>query len=124
MAAGKQVKSWIERGRFWLGHLQRWRRSGLSQSQYCRQRRLSVAAFRWWKGQWSAASTQVRSPRIRTIGDAKKGSFIELTAAGGVATSPEAVYEIVLPNRRCVRLAGGFDPERVRQLLEVLETSC
>jgi hypothetical protein len=66
----------------------------------------------------------VPSPRTRTTGEAKKGSFIELTAGRAVATSPEAVYEIVLPNRRSVRLADRFDPERVRQLLQVLEGGC
>jgi hypothetical protein len=126
MAADKRVKSLTERGRFWLGHLQRWRRSGLSQSHYCRQRRLSVAAFGWWKGQLSAGSRPSPSPGTRRAGGAKEGPFIELTAAAGKETAGEGevFYEIVLSNRRCLRLGSGFDPERVRQLLEVLEGVC
>jgi hypothetical protein len=49
---------------------------------------------------------------------------MELTAGRGIATSTEAVYEIVLPHSRSLRLADRFDPERVRQLLEVLEGPC
>ena len=126
MAADKQSQSLTERGQFWLGHLQRWRQSGLSQTQYCRQRRLSVAAFGWWKGQLSATRIPVRSPGTRSVRGTKKGSFIELTAAGlgGASSGQEAVYEVVLSNRRCLRLGHGFDPEQVRQLLTLLESRC
>ena len=41
MAAVKEHKPLTARGRFWQRRIQRWRQSGLSQAQYCRQQRLS-----------------------------------------------------------------------------------
>lgn len=111
MAAGKQLSV---RGRFWRRHLERWKQSGLSQAQYCRRHHLSAPALGWWKGRLSAG------PR------ATKGPFVELALGGGeaVVVSDEIVYEIVLSRQRRLRLGPGFAPERVRQLLEVLEGAC
>jgi hypothetical protein len=60
----------------------------------------------------------------RTAG--KKSSFVELTLGGREAPAPAGavVYEIVLSRQRCLRLGCGFEPERVRQLLEMLEGAC
>jgi hypothetical protein len=125
MAAGRQQIALTERGRFWQRHLQRWKRSGLSQAQYCRRHHLSAPAFGWWKGRLSA-------PRIPGESGATKGtprknsSFVELTLRGRevAATTGDFVYEIVLSRQRRLRLGPGFEIERVRQLLEVLEGSC
>jgi hypothetical protein len=116
MAAGKQLSV---RGRFWRRHLERWRQSGLSQAQYCRRHHLSAPAFGWWKGRLSVA-------RRSDEPGATKGPFVELTLGGGeaVVVSDEIVYEIVVSRQRRLRLGPGFEPERVRQLLEVLEGAC
>lgn len=125
MAAGKQQRSLSKRGRFWRGHLQRWQRSGLSQAQYCRQQQLSAAAFGWWKGQLFRRRTSPEPASApRPIGG-WSGSFVELTVSGeDQAPAREAVYEIVLPDHRQLRLGSSFEPERVRQLLALLEDRC
>lgn len=48
----------------WLGHIERWRASGLSKAAFCRQESLSVARFHyWWRVIEQSASqrTQRRS---------------------------------------------------------------
>jgi len=126
MAAGKQEKSLSVRGRFWLRHLERWRPSGLSQAEYCRQHQLSAAAFGWWKGQLSTGRRPVPSVTARGKRTDREGAFLELALRDAVeagALGP-AVYEITLGNHRCLRLGRDFEPERVRQLLTLMESAC
>ena len=120
MAAARPQGARTERGRFWERHLQQWRQSGLSQAQYCRRHHLSAPAFGWWKGRLSATG------RPAQPATGKKSSFVELTLGGRAAPAPveAVVYEIVLSRQRCLRLGSGFEAERVRQLLELLEESC
>ena len=47
--AQKTSKSLSPRGRFWHKHVQQWGRSGTTQVQYCKEHKLSVTAFRWWR---------------------------------------------------------------------------
>ncbi len=126
MAAGKLQRPLSERGRFWRGHLERWQRSGLSQAQYCRQQRLSVAAFGWWKGRLSRTRTSPEPVSTPHPIEGRGGSFVELTVTGGSDRAParEVVYEIVLSEHRQLRLGSRFEPERVRQLLALLEAPC
>jgi len=120
MAADRQQGARTERGRFWERHLQRWSRSGLSQARYCREHQLSAGTFGWWKGRLSATDRPAQSAA------GKKNSFVELTPGERKAptTAGTVVYEIVLSRQRCLRLGPGFEPERVRQLLELLEGAC
>ena len=126
MAADRPQGTRTERGRFWERHLQQWRQSGLSQAQYCRQHRLSVPAFGWWKRRLSAARILGEQSKTKDTGVHKKRSFVELTLGGREAPAPAGavVYEIVLSRQRGLRLGGSFEPERVRQLLELLEGAC
>jgi hypothetical protein len=56
----------------------------------------------------------------------KRSPFVELTldAPEAAARAGTVVYEIVLSRQRCLRLSSGFERDRVRQLLELLEESC
>ena len=120
MAADRSQEPRTERGRFWERHLQQWRQSGLSQAQYCRRHHLSAPAFGWWKGRLSATGGPAQPSAD------KKSSFVELTLGerGAPAPAGAVVYEIVLSRQRCLRLGSRFEPERVRQLLELLEGAC
>lgn len=118
MAAGRQQRARTERGRFWERHLRQWRQSGLSQAQYCRRHHLSAPTFGWWKGRLSPTG----GPAQPAAGE--KGSFVELTLGEREAPTGAVVYEIVLSRHRCLRLGSGFEPERVRQLLQLLEGTC
>ncbi len=128
MAAGKRHKPLTARGRFWQRHLQRWRQSGQSQAQYCRQQQLSEAAFGWWKGRLSAESSpRVKPKSLRDEIASKNSPFVELTLGDSSqrgSGSEEFPYVIALAPQRCLRLGHGFELERVRQLLVLLESRC
>ncbi len=126
MAGNQSRKSLTVRGRFWARHLQRWQQSGLSQAQYCRQQQFSAPAFGWWKRRLATVPTRGR--RATTPGKVRRPdeAFVELTRAGGGVSLPadEGAYEIVLPGGRQLRLGRHWEPDRVRQLLLVLEGGC
>jgi hypothetical protein len=126
MADNQPRKSLSVRGRFWARHLHRWKQSGLSQTQYCRQHQLSAPAFGWWKRQLATAQTRGNAATSPRQVHAKGGSFVELTRADGGIPAPadEVVYEIVLPGRRQLRLGRYWEPDQVRQLLLLLEGGC
>lgn len=125
MAADRPQGARTERGRFWHKHLQQWRRSGVSQAQYCRRHQLCLGTFGWWKGRLSATDRPVQ-PIARRQAAGRESPFVELTlnAPEAAATAGAVVYEIVLSRQRCLRLGGSFETERVRQLLELLEGAC
>jgi len=126
MAAARQQELVTARRRFWTGHLQGWKQSGLSQAEYCRRQHLSAATFGWWKTRLTALTLE-GSPAVSTSrAGGKDRCFVELAVAGGGTgpTAAEKVYEIILASGRQLRLGRHFEPERVRQLLRVLEDGC
>ena len=126
MADNQWGKSLTVRGRFWARHLQQWNQSGLSQAQYCRQQQLSVAAFGWWKRRLVTVPPQDRRATIQGRVHGQHGPFVELKrAAEGVSLpSDEGAYAIVLPGGCQLRLGRHWEPDRVRQLLLLLEGGC
>jgi len=126
MADSQPHKSLTVRGRFWAQHLHRWQQSGLSQAQYCRQQQLSVPAFGWWKRRLATAQTRGHRATTQRKVRGRDGAFVELTSPDGGVCFPadEGAYEIVLPGGRRLRLGCHWEPERVQQLLLLLEGGC
>ena len=124
-----QAKRLTERGRFWKRHLERWRKSSLTQSEYCRRHDLSVAAFGWWKRLLFSESKPVRlkqSTRSSQSRRSQKESFVEVHVAdvGQSIHQPTYAYEIRLSGNRSIRLGSGFDESVLQRLIGVLEQTC
>ncbi len=85
-------------------------RSGQTVAAFCRERKLCVSHFFWWK------------KRLRARAAAK---FLEVKLAA--ASAPRAVddprVEVVLKNGRSLRVGPGFDRELVRALAAILESA-
>lgn len=45
----KHIQILKEKRRYWQGHIESWRQSGLSQAEYCRRQSLSIKTFGYWK---------------------------------------------------------------------------
>ena len=57
-----------DRVRLWQEHLARWRRSGLSQSQYCRQHGLRWHTFHYWRKKLDGiTATKAGGSRLRLV---------------------------------------------------------
>ena len=113
---------------FWQEHLRAWSESGLTQADYCRQHQLSAAAFGWWKRQLQGK----RKPRMRSPGKKRPQrrhpptvQFVEVQRGSHIDTggSP-AVYEVLLPQGRAIRVGPQFDPDVLKQLIATVEASC
>ena len=120
--AQKTSKSLSPRGRFWRKHVQQWQRSGATQSQYCREHNLSIAAFHWWRRKLTPGQPGV-DPQ-KELPTALASTFTEIRIPAGDTTAAAYTYEIVLPNRTQVRLPQNFDAEAVSKLVSLLGAPC
>lgn len=124
----------------WRGLVEEWSRSGLTQAEFCRRRRLSVASFRWWKARFRGAGgggrrTGTSAGRGVTGGlrSATNGrvEFAELavlsgTHGGGDESCPDfrsraACYEVALAGGRAIRVGAEFDPDVLAALIAAVE---
>lgn len=115
-----------DRAAYWRGLVRDWAGSGLSQTEFCRRRRVSPVTFSSWKrrlGTGPVGPSPVGAERPR---------FVELVASGprDPLNRPEDPgpggwhCEFLLRSGRVLRLAGDFDPQRVRELIAIGEASC
>lgn len=110
----------------WRGILEEQKTSGLSNSAFCRQKKISANAYFWWKRE-----VRLRDQRRRrgtVSGREERRSLvpvrIESTSILERSVAPGS-FEIVLPNQRLVRVPAGFDVESLKRLIAVLEgASC
>lgn len=113
-----------KRGRYWLEHIRQWQQSHSKQSEYCRQRDLSITAFRWWRRELVRKGIDVSQASDSDRTQGKSGSFVELALTRRTASRSSTIYEIVLSNERRLSLADGFDPDAVATLVSILEQRC
>jgi hypothetical protein len=109
MSSGKPRD--VQKERFWRKTIRRWRTSGLSVRAYCQQCGLPEANFHAWRRTLAARDAEA-------LPFAAVGVLPE--AASGVAAA-SAALELVLANRRMLRIDPGFDEATLRRLLPLLE---
>ena len=121
---------------FWSAVVTQFHRSGLTQADFCRTRRLSINSFRQslYHLRHSTAAADQRRTRI-SISPKPAPARPEIPAFPPVHIRPEhpatadnrqgvvapVSLEVILTHDRRVRIPVGFDPATLRQLLEVLE---
>ena len=92
----------------WRHRLRQWQKSGLSVRAFCALHGLSQPSFYAWR----------REIQQR---DAAVDSFVSVQFVGQQEPSRTSRFEVVLAGGRTLRVAPGFDPATLRQLLAVLE---
>jgi transposase-like protein len=102
----------------WLAIVQRWQRSDLSVREFCRQQQVNEASFYEWR----------RVLRERgLLGQAAPNAtpaFARLVVETPEPAAQNAI-EVVLGERRVLRVRAGFDGEVLLQLVKLLEdTPC
>jgi hypothetical protein len=107
----------------WNGLVNDFRRSGLTQAEFCRQRNISLASFRYrfYKARPAKpASKDDRSP-------ADSGHhFLPVTILSDptpTATHSRSHLELVLFNGCRIAIAPGFDSHTLRRIIAVVEES-
>ena len=108
-----------ERGRFWERHLRAWRKTSLSQAQYCRRHNLSAAAFGWWKRRLASTVVGAKKPKVTKVSAKSKrcvtaGDFLEV-----MLPANSGAVELSLNSGRRLRFDAGIRAESLATILSV-----
>ena len=117
----KESSSPTERQVFWRDQLLEWAESGMGQRQFCRQRGLSPHAFTWWKAKYRDELNLPYRTVKKSTGKNSKNRFVEVKVSSHM---PELLYEVVLANRRSIRVTKRFDPDVLKKLIAAVESIC
>ena len=104
----------------WNALLNDFRRSGLTQAEFCQRRGISIHSFRKRLYQ---APTPKPTPANPRSADAA-AHFVPVTILPDptpVSAATTHALELVFPNGRRIVVAPGFDPQTLRRLLAVVE---
>jgi transposase-like protein len=105
-----------EKAQRWQRTIREATRSGVSIREFCRQRRLKVSQFYWWRHRLK----QNRPPWTRRKPAHGPASFALVSQKSGMM---EAGIELVLGDGRRLRIARGVDEATLRAVLAALESS-
>ena len=92
----------------WRQWLKQWQDSGLTVRAFCAHHRLSEHRFYAWRKQLRQRPTP-------------PAPFLPVHVLAEPPLAPAHPLELVLDGGRRLRVAAGFDPHTLRQLLAVLE---
>ena len=117
----KESSSPTERQAFWRDQLLQWAQSGMGQKQFCQQRDLPPHAFTWWKAKYRDELNLPYRAVTNSSGKNSKNNFVEVKVSSPM---PELLYEVVLANKRSIRLTKRFDPDVLKKLITAIESAC
>ncbi|MGO9462598.1 MAG: IS66 family insertion sequence element accessory protein TnpA [Isosphaeraceae bacterium] len=105
----------------WNALLNDFRRSGLTQAEFCRRREISLSSFRnhLYKPNRSKSASSNDRP---AAGAGHR--FLPVTIIPDPTSSipaSQSHIELILSNGRRIAVAPGFDPETLRHLIAVVE---
>lgn len=98
----------------WRRHLQKWRESGLPQTQYCRKKNLSLKSFVYWK----RTLAEKIAPSHRLVPVPVEQIFCP---PAKTATPQSSGLTLVHNQTLRVEIAEEFNPATLGNLLRVLE---
>jgi hypothetical protein len=105
----------------WSALFNDYRRSGLTQAEFCDRRGISIHAFR---KRLYRARLPKSGPKAQCSSSSHTSPFLPVTIlpdpAPAIATTSQSL-ELVLANGRRIAVPPGFDPQTLRRLLAVVE---
>lgn len=94
---------------YWQQQIKTWKRSGLSQKQYCRSRSLALSTFCYWK------------KRLNNL-ELTSSKFYPLTIPSSLPESNDTGLMLrVGPKQIQVEIREDFSPTALKKLITVLE---
>jgi len=100
--------------RKWQGLMQAWRRSGYSQSEFCRRQDVPLSTFNYWK-------RRLEHARAGATDAAATTGFVPVRVLSNPRTADTPRVEVRLRNGRRLRCAADLPEELIRRLASVLE---
>jgi len=125
-----------DRAKYWARLVESWRKSGLTQAEFCRRRGVKAVTFAWWKRKLRGVPERPYDRRSHSTATRRRpeAKFAEVmwpdrVLAGGapVAATSDTLsgeYEIAFTDGLVIRLPGDFDPEKVSQLIGLVIPRC
>ena len=105
----------------WNAILNDFRRSGLTQAEFCRRRQISLHSFRKHLYQPSPSKPAPSDDRSSASAD---HHFLPVTILPDPIpsiTASQPHLELILSHGRRIAVAPGFDPQTLRRLIAVVE---
>ena len=96
-----------QRRELWREVLRRWQASGLSQAAFCRQRKIPVWRFTWWK------------KRLSNDGVSAGDLFVPIHVAPPAAASAE--FELTLHGGRLLRFGADVETAKLAAIVAAVE---
>jgi len=95
--------------RIWKAHIERWQQSGLSQVAYCREHRLTLHQFYYWKKKLVQPDTDI--------------SFVPLDLSQHLPVVVKATsLNLFTPSGYKIEVGQGFDPATLKQLINTVQS--
>ena len=109
----------------WLELIGRWQQSQLTIREFCERHQVSQASFFSWRRVLRQRGLLDEPADPQTAKTAPKSpAFVKLTP-GEPESTPVTAIELVLGDRRVLRVRPGFDADLLLQLVRLLEeASC
>ena len=98
----------------WRQLLQDWKTSGLSRSQFCRTRQLSVNTFDFWRKELARRDAAPASPSLPPAPPARPVLL-------PITITSSAPLKIHLLNGTRITVPPGFDLQHLQAVLQILE---
>jgi hypothetical protein len=103
----------------WRKRVARWKKSGLTAKEFGAREGINPGTLYFWRYKLAYGDRLDRPPRRGTRSDAMVASLVEVQAPAAVVGDHR--FEIEVRNGRLIRVGAGFDAERLRALLAVVE---
>ena len=107
----------------WNAIVSDFRRSGLTQAEFCRQRNISLASFRYHFYKPHSPKPAPSDARSRSSATPDH-QFLPVTVLPDPifsSTASQPHLELILSNGRRIAVASGFDTQTLRRLIAVVE---
>ncbi len=98
-----------QKEKLWAARIDEWKRSGLSQRQYCKENHLAIATFGWWR------------KRLKTQEGGYAPGFIEIPRSRTLVTENTTTSVHIVIGGYTVSITGAVDRGQLGAVLDVLE---
>lgn len=106
---GKRAVGYAEKRRRWQIRLDEWKKSGLTQAEYCRRNNLRGHRFLYWKKRLLAKGCVAALVEVPP-------EIVSLSAS-----AQKSPLCLIIDGRFCVEIAPGFDADTLDRLIGVLD---
>lgn len=98
------------KAKLWAARIDEWKRSGVTQRQYCEDNHLALATFSWWR------------KRLKQHGSRTHETFVEIPTERAVSTVVERGGSLSIGvGHYTITVNGSVDHSQLESVLNVLE---